>query len=72
MAEFSGVTIDGDINGNGTPAITIDAGGHSRVFDVDNGVSAISATLDGLVIRGGDSGRDSTRRPLRNRKASRT
>jgi predicted outer membrane repeat protein len=52
----NGVTIDGDITGNGTPGITIDAGGASRVFDVDNGVSVISATLDGLVIRGGDSG----------------
>ena len=51
-----GVTIDGDIDGNGTPDITIDAGGASRVFDIDNGVSAIAATLDGLVIRDGFTG----------------
>jgi hypothetical protein len=50
------VMIDGDINGNGTPGIAIDAGGNSRVFDVHNGVTAISATLDGFVIRGGYSG----------------
>ncbi|HEV3184795.1 MAG TPA: choice-of-anchor Q domain-containing protein [Xanthobacteraceae bacterium] len=52
----SNVTIDGNVGGYGTPGITIDAGGNSRVFDVHNGVTAISATLDGFVIRGGYSG----------------
>jgi hypothetical protein len=51
----SDVTIDGEINGN-TPGIAIDAGYASRVFDVDNGVSAISATLDGLIIGRGYTG----------------
>jgi hypothetical protein len=51
----SNVTIDGNVGGDGTPGITIDAGGNSRVFD-EGGALGISATLSGLVIRGGDGG----------------
>ncbi|MEA2887182.1 MAG: large repetitive protein [Bradyrhizobium sp.] len=47
----SNVTIEGDVDGNGTPDITIDAAGNSRVLNV----SAATATLDGLVITGGSS-----------------
>jgi hypothetical protein len=47
------LTIDGDIDANGTPDITIDAGGASRVFNVDAGATQISATLDGLVMMNG-------------------
>jgi predicted outer membrane repeat protein len=53
----SDVTIDGDVNHNGTPGITIDGSYASRVFAVDDGLpSTIVATLDGLVIRDGDAG----------------
>ncbi|HWX83247.1 MAG TPA: FG-GAP-like repeat-containing protein, partial [Xanthobacteraceae bacterium] len=46
------VTIDGDINRNGTPAITIDAGGNSRVFQFED---SITATLNGLVLQNGQA-----------------
>jgi VCBS repeat protein len=49
------LTIAGDIDGNGTPDITIDAGGASRVFN-ESGGPAIVAMLDGLVIRDGLAG----------------
>src|SRR5262249_26436205 len=42
----SDLTVDGDANGN---VITIDAAGHSRVFDVTAG----NATLDALTVTGG-------------------
>jgi len=47
------LTINGDLDGNGTPDITIDAGGASRVFN--EGGFGLSATLDGLVIRDGSA-----------------
>src|SRR5688572_5912437 len=55
------ITINGDINGDGTADITIDADSAAlandattRVFSIDGGVPAISATLNGLVIRDGN------------------
>src|SRR5262249_49715960 len=49
-----GITINGDINGDGQPDITIDAGGTNRVFNItDNANSTISATLNGFVIKNG-------------------
>src|SRR5436309_611007 len=49
-----GITINGDINGDGQPDITIDAGGTSRVFNINDGTpSTISAALNGLVIQNG-------------------
>ncbi|HZR62795.1 MAG TPA: right-handed parallel beta-helix repeat-containing protein [Xanthobacteraceae bacterium] len=52
---FGGVTIDGDINGNNTPAITIDAEGSSRVIDALYGTSTINglAMTDGYGFTGG-------------------
>lgn len=47
----SNVIIEGDIDGNGTPDITISGGGSSGVFDVVGGTS----TLDGLVLTGGQA-----------------
>ena len=46
----SDVTIDGDIGGDGTRDITIDAGGASRVLNIISGTSS----LNGLEITGGD------------------
>jgi FG-GAP-like repeat len=54
LAISKNLTIDGDIAGNGTPGITIDAGNASRVFD-ELGAPGISATLDGLVITNGSA-----------------
>jgi large repetitive protein len=53
LAVTHALTIEGDVDGNATPDITIDANGASgtRVFNVD----AVTATLDGLVITGGNS-----------------
>src|SRR5436305_3095010 len=51
LAVTHGLTIEGDIDGNGTADITIDAAGSSRVLNV----SAAAAALDGLVITGGNS-----------------
>jgi FG-GAP-like repeat len=45
------VTIDGFTNANGTPDLTIDAVGQSRVFDLTAG--SISARFDGLVMANG-------------------
>src|SRR5262249_11149118 len=59
----SGITINGDINGDGHPDIAIDANPNgpgtaiSRVFLISDGkyaASTISATLNGLVIKGGN------------------
>jgi cadherin-like protein/VCBS repeat protein len=58
-----GITIDGDIDGNGTADITIDADSgalandaQARVFSIsDAAASTISATLNGLVIRDGNN-----------------
>jgi hypothetical protein len=50
----SDITIDGDIDGNSTPDITIDGSGISRVFNIGGGVSG--ATLDGLIIEHGTGG----------------
>ena len=43
------VVIDGDADGDGTPDVTIDGGGGSRVFRV-----AADAEMRGLVVTGGD------------------
>jgi hypothetical protein len=45
----SNVVIDGDVDGNDAPDITIDASGASRAFDVYGGTS----TLNGLVLTDG-------------------
>jgi parallel beta-helix repeat protein len=59
-----GITVDGDIDGNGTPDIEISADSAegandatSRVFLIE-GAGAIAATLNGLVIRDGIAGGD--------------
>ncbi|AFZ49127.1 beta strand repeat-containing protein [Dactylococcopsis salina] len=51
------LTIDGDLDDDGTPDITIDAGGNSRVFNIDDRdfESAIDVTIDGLTISGGSA-----------------
>ena len=57
LAVTHSLTIEGDVNGNGTPDITIDGGGASRLFNIDDGaISIISATLDGLVLTHGAVG----------------
>jgi hypothetical protein len=43
------VIIDGDVNGDDTPDITVDAQGNSRVFTMFSGTS----TLNGLTLTGG-------------------
>ena len=55
LAIDTGVTVLGDIDGNGIGDITIDAQGNSRVFNInDGGVdSSIEVTLTGLTIVGG-------------------
>ncbi len=44
------LTIDGDLNDDGTPDVTVSGGGNSGVFVVNSA----TATLDGLDIRDGD------------------
>ena len=44
------VTIDGDLDGNGTPDVTVDGGGASRVFSVSG-----DAAMRGLVVTGGST-----------------
>ncbi|MEO1092263.1 MAG: right-handed parallel beta-helix repeat-containing protein, partial [Pseudomonadota bacterium] len=48
----SNLTIDGDLDDDGGPDVTVDAQGQSRVFQVAGGTS----TIHGLVITGGDAG----------------
>ncbi|MGK7911177.1 MAG: choice-of-anchor Q domain-containing protein, partial [Synechococcus sp.] len=50
-----GLTIDGDIDNDGTPDITVDAKQISRVFNVDDGKGRVEkkVTLEGLTITGG-------------------
>ena len=62
------VTIDGDLNDDGKPDITIDAGNGTdglprtydgnRIFTIDDGDSSKSSsvTIDGLTLMGGDNG----------------
>ncbi|MEL6110589.1 MAG: choice-of-anchor Q domain-containing protein, partial [Planctomycetota bacterium] len=62
------VTIDGDLNNDGKPDITINAGNGTdglprtydgnRIFTIDDGDSSKSSsvTIDGLTLMGGDSG----------------
>ena len=49
------LTLDGDINNDGLADITIDAGGSSRVLNIDDGdtFTAQDVTLNGLVVTGG-------------------
>jgi len=56
LITHDGITINGDINGNGHADITIDAAGASQVFNISDGTNAISAALDGLVIENGHVG----------------
>src|SRR6185312_16205440 len=49
LAISKNLTIDGDLDNNGTPDVTIDAGYHSRVIEVTSG----TVTLDGLTIQHG-------------------
>ena len=50
----SNVTIDGDVNGDNVADITVSGNDVSRVFNIDDGLaSAITASLNGLVIRDG-------------------
>lgn len=51
------VTIQGDIDGNHTADVTLDAGGGSRVLNISGGSDTERAqvTLDGLVITGGSA-----------------
>ena len=46
------LTIDGDLDNNGTPDVTIDAGFNSGVIQVGY-FGVVNATIDGLVITGG-------------------
>lgn len=53
------LTIDGDLDDDGTPDITVDADGNSRVFDINDGTgSAIDVSIDGLTISGGTASDD--------------
>ena len=54
----SDLTIDGDLNNDGTPDIEINAGGSSRVINVYTGIAGptVNFNLDGLTISGGDAG----------------
>src|SRR5262249_21345592 len=47
------LTIEGDVDHNGAPDITISGNNASRVFD--EGGFGLSATLDGLIIRDGSA-----------------
>ncbi|MBF0145809.1 MAG: DUF4347 domain-containing protein [Magnetococcales bacterium] len=49
----SSLTIDADLNDDGTPDITIDGNNNSRIFSVNSGTTV---TLTGLVLTQGDSG----------------
>ncbi len=53
----NGVTIDASslMNADGTPGITLDAGGKSRVFYVSGGTESDPATLSGLTITNGSA-----------------
>jgi len=51
-ADDPDLTINGDVDGDGTPDITVDAQGGSRVFLIASGADA---TLQGLVITGGNA-----------------
>ncbi|NER78777.1 MAG: hypothetical protein F6K42_04205, partial [Leptolyngbya sp. SIO1D8] len=57
LAVTTSLTIDGDLNNDGTPDITVDANDSSRVFNVtdsNNGV-AQSVIIDGLIVTGGNT-----------------
>jgi hypothetical protein len=49
------LTINGDIDGNGTPDITVSGNNASRVFNIDDGNSAnvINVNISGLIITRG-------------------
>jgi Ca2+-binding RTX toxin-like protein len=47
------LTIDGDIDGDGTPDVTIDGNGTNRVIDITGANTDV--TLNGLTITGGDA-----------------
>ena len=49
---FAAVAIDGDLNGDGRPDITVDANGQSRVLLL-RGSGTTDVDLEGLVVTGG-------------------
>ncbi|MBR4103118.1 MAG: right-handed parallel beta-helix repeat-containing protein, partial [Thermoguttaceae bacterium] len=53
----NGVTIDASLlmNADGTPGITVDGGGESRVFYVTGGTESDPATFNGLTVAGGSA-----------------
>ena len=59
VTQVSGITIDGDLDSNGTPDITIDGAGDERagrVFAFKT--SDITTNLNGLIIQNGESTQD--------------
>ncbi len=50
IIESNGVTINGDIDGDGNADITLDGNNASRIFNIDSGADA---TVNGLNITGG-------------------
>ena len=59
------LTINGDINGDGTADITLDAGSNSRVINIDDGDLGTQqdVALNGLSLIGGNSGSEGGRHP---------
>lgn len=51
LTDLNQVVINGDIDGDGAPDITLDAKGRSRVFNITDS----EVTLNGLVITGGQA-----------------
>ena len=49
----SDLTIDGDLDNDGAPDITIDAGGVSRAINIDATAATRTVTLEGLTISNG-------------------
>ncbi|MCZ4353694.1 calcium-binding protein [Roseovarius aestuarii] len=50
LAITSGVTIDGDLNGDGIADVTIDGNGLSRIFEVTGGANV---TINGMTLQNG-------------------
>jgi len=48
-----GITVDGDIDGDGSADITIHGNDAVRLFAINGGATAIAATLNGLNVEGG-------------------
>ena len=57
VSQLPTITDDLTITGPGSDLLTIDAGGNSRVFEVNDGTATdITVTLSGLTITGGLAG----------------